>query len=597
MSPHNHLPVLDVEAKLPSPRLARHHLIKGSVICILLTLILCASLLYPYLSLVRGFLGVQPDSMTGSLRLPLPDATDIPSQSQPTHGQDEPLYSGDSDPVWTYRKGQVKNAFKHALAGYLQYAYPNDELAPLTGTFTNKFNAWGVSLIDSLDTMWIMGLKTEFGQAMEHVASMNFTLSRNGYIPFFETTIRYLGGLLSAYALSGETILLSRADDLGQKLLLAFNATASGMPAYSVHPTTGSPNWGWMGPNVLFAEVASCQLEFKYLARMTGRLEYYRKAENVMSILYRANVVDGLFPERWDSETGEPIVGRITAGAAVDSGYEYLLKQYLMTGDTKARDQYIKSANGIINHLLYVSPNRSLLYATDLTRDIPSHRYEHLTCFLPGMLALGAHFVDGMTAKDRERHLWAARGLAYTCYVSYVDQESRLGPDVLQMRGGGRKWVDLLREWEEGDGDKRDKSVPPGLGEPPKERTVDGRDYTNLFRGYLLRPETVESLFYLWKATGDDRWRERGWEIFQAIEEWCKANYGYATVNSVDIEPFGKDNDMPSWFLAETLKYLYLLFDDTNSIPLDRWVFNTEAHPLPVFSWAEWEKRVYNISY
>ncbi|KAF8628837.1 hypothetical protein AX17_005897 [Amanita inopinata Kibby_2008] len=523
------------------------------------------------------------------------NGTKTSPESVPSYLEDVPIDTGSSD--WPKRKEQVKSAYKHALTGYMERAFPNDELAPLSGGFTNKYNGWGVSLFDSLDTMWIMGLYDEFNQALEHVAKETFTLPPLKYAPFFETTIRYLGGLLSAYALSGATILLSRADDLGQKLLPAFNGTTSGLPVYSVHPQTGEARFGWLGPSVLFAEAASCQLEFKYLAKMTGRAEYYEKVENVMSIIYKADVKDGLFPEYWD-DAGQPSGAHLTAGAAVDSGYEYLLKQYLLMGDARARDQYIKSANGIIDNFLYVSPNRQLLYATDLRSNQPTHRYEHLTCFLPGLFALGAQTLD-LSARDKQIHEWAAKGLAYTCYIAYVDQETGLSPDVIQMMSGGKKWVDALREWED---NKGHEGVPPGLSEPPKvsgksDEEKKMRDYHNMSRAYLLRPETIESLFLLWKTTGDVRWRERGWEIFQAIETHSRTKYGYANVMSVDRYPYLQDNDMPSWFLAETLKYLYLLFDDSNSIPLDQWVFNTEAHPLPVFNWTTWEKQTYNISY
>ncbi|PFH46692.1 glycoside hydrolase family 47 protein [Amanita thiersii Skay4041] len=573
----------------------------------------------------------------------------------------------DNIAIWKSRKEKVRDAYRHALEGYMAHAFPNDELMPLSGGSTNKYNGWGVSLIDSMDTMWVMGLHDEFYKSVEHVAGMRFLLPPNRYAPFFETIIRYLGGLLSAYALSGEPILLARADDLGQKLLPAFNGTESGLPAFSVHPQTGETRNGFMGSSVLFAEATSCQLEFKYLAKMTGRKEYYEKVENIMSIIYASNSTDGLFAERWMG-SGLPIGSHITAGAGVDSGYEYLLKQWLLSGDVRAREQYIKSANGIINNLVYISPNRRLLYATDLFNGRPTHKYEHLTCFLPGLLALGAEVLGRagyLTDGERRVHMWAAEGLGYTCYVSYRDQETGLGPDVLQMTTGGQRWVDVLRAWEEGreipqespsrqgghggESEKEqeqtgvneveweerayERGLPPGLGEPPAEHgTKDGsraaRDYSNRSSGYLLRPETVESLFLLWKTTGDPKWRERGWEIFNAIDTYARTEYGFANVLSIDWSPYRKDNDMPSWFLAETLKYLYLLFDDGDvviaqggrsgavvgknqgvvaeeamegmkgkgGISLDKWVFNTEAHPFPVFEWTEWERRLYNIS-
>ena len=124
----------------------------------------------------------------------------------------------------------------------------------------------------------------------------------------------------------------------------------------------------------------------------------------------------------------------------------------------------------------------------------------------------------------------------------------------------------------------------------------------------------------MWRTTGDVKWRERGYRIYQAIEKHTRTKYGYTSIRGVNKQDVEKLDDMPrlflflfffsflflffsvtnpsivfSWFLAETLKYLYLLFDDTNSYPLDRWVFNTEAHPLPVFSWTQKEREAFGM--
>mmetsp|Transcript_646 Transcript_646/g.1913 ORF Transcript_646/g.1913 Transcript_646/m.1913 type:complete len:100 (+) Transcript_646:806-1105(+) len=99
----------------------------------------------------------------------------------------------------------------------------------------------------------------------------------------------------------------------------------------------------------------------------------------------------------------------------------------------------------------------------------------------------------------------------------------------------------------------------------------------------MLRPEAVESLMILYRVTGKNKYREWGWEIFQAIEKHCKVEAGYSGVRDVTQEPAELDNKMQSWFLAETLKYLYLLFSPTDVVSLDEWVFNTEAHPLMIW--------------
>jgi mannosyl-oligosaccharide alpha-1,2-mannosidase len=111
-------------------------------------------------------------------------------------------------------------------------------------------------------------------------------------------------------------------------------------------------------------------------------------------------------------------------------------------------------------------------------------------------------------------------------------------------------------------------------GEPPP---YDAR--------YILRPETVESLFIAFRLTGNQRYRRRGWEIFQSIETHCRVNTGgYASVINVDELPARKEDRMESFFMSETLKYLYLLFTDSDVLPLNEYVFSTEAHPLPIFN-------------
>ncbi|KAI0955388.1 hypothetical protein AcW1_006986 [Taiwanofungus camphoratus] len=570
-------------------------------------------------------------------------------------------YNETSSDVWNSRAEQVKRAFVHAYHGYEVYAAPHDELLPLSNKSKDNFNGWGVSIFDSLDTMILMGLNEEFGRALPVVERANFSLPpdvisegrlRKQYAPFFETVIRYLGGLLSAYALSHEPILLQRADDLGRMLSPAFN-TESGLPLYAVNTDDGATH----GPGIgILAEVASCQLEYTYLAQMTGRKEYFEKANNVIQTLARANVSrqGDMFPKRWNLSSGRPVDDVLSVGAAADSAHEYLLKQYLLTAksDVASLQMYLRTTNHILTHLLYLSDSRDLLYVTDSSRGsfLPSHRFEHLSCFLPGLLALGAHTLD-LSLDDLDPatlgpeglrsykllqdydlpslHRWAAEGLATTCWMLYADQPSGLGPDEVYMQpttepdtshmrfsghrasqaptpAGGKLWIDAIAKWRE----SGEQAWPPGLGEKvpmpyTQEEIREGnlrgsplpkKDYALRRTDYLLRPETIESLFVLFRTTGNPVWRERGWFIFEAIERETKTATGYASVKNVLRSPAALKDDMPSYFLAETLKYLYLLFHGEELVPFDRWVFNTEAHPLPVFTWSAWERHKFGIS-
>jgi len=311
--------------------------------------------------------------------------------------------------------------------------------------------------------------------------------------------------------------------------------------------------------------------------------------------MYNAGT-SGIFPTSWSISNGTPASNHFSAGAFADSAHEYLLKQWLLSGrsEPKTREFYLKSVNAIIDKLLYLTPNRQLLFVTDAHDGTPTYLFEHLSCFLPGLLALGVHTLD-LPPRDRQLHTWAAEGLAYSCWVTYVDQATGLGPDVMTMKHWDDdeqgKWLTHIKRWERAG---KPGGVPPGLREVPPAKEEDW-DYSHQKTTYLLRPEAVETFYILWRMTGNERWRERGWALFEAIEKHSRTQYGYASIAQVNELPAKLLNEMPSYFLAETLKYLYLLFTDQDILPLKSWVFNTEAHPLPVFHWTSWERAHYNI--
>ncbi|KAJ6620664.1 glycoside hydrolase family 47 protein [Mycena sp. CBHHK59/15] len=558
--------------------------------------------------------------------------------------------------VWDQRAEQVKRAFIHAYRGYEQYAAPHDELTPISSGFSDPFNGWGVTAADSLDTMLLMHLDGEYSRALAQLSKGHFLLAQHKFAPFFETTIRYLGGFLSGYAISKDPVLLALAEELATKLDPIFAKYQSGFPVFGVNTYFGDV----VGPEIgILAEMASLQVEYLYLAKATGKKLYFDRANTVMKALAKADLhrTGGMMPIKWNLTSGEPYDSHLSIGAQADSAHEYLLKQYLLTAktDKTSLEMYIRASTHTIANLLYVSPTRRLLYVTDTATATsehsgrPSHTMEHLSCFLPGLLALGAHTLPlddvghdlralgaglgwaerGYAALAqhslRETHLWAAAGLAETCYLLYADQPTGLAPDEVivkleggarwgmgkdgvWMEGGGRRWIDEVAAWRSasmGSGTWKGRRLPPGVGEdtPPVVYTEQerlrgsgrGRDYSVKKAGYLLRPETVESLYILWRVTGESKWREMGWRIFEAIERETRTPVGYACLLTVETRPGIKQDDMPSYFLAETLKYLYLMFIDDDPFPLNAWVFNTEAHPLPVFEWTQAEKERFGI--
>ncbi|KAF8159589.1 glycoside hydrolase family 47 protein [Crassisporium funariophilum] len=504
--------------------------------------------------------------------------------------------------TWAERTNSVRKSFIHAYSGYRHLAAPYDELLPVTGGKVNNLNGWGLSLFDSLDTMWTMGLHDMFKISLGTIARQTFSQPTDEYAPFYDTVLRHLGGLLSAYALSNEPMLLTKADDLGSMLLPAFCST-SGFPTLAVNTISGNTSME-RKTSVSWAHILTNQLEFKYLAHLTGRTEYYNKTENVMTKMYNTKSTNGMLPTMWDSEAGTPTNTHYSVGELADSAQQYLLKQWLLTAKSEPRslELYLKSIDGIIKNLLYITAKRQLLYVTDIQDGVATHRLEHQSCSLPGLLALGVHHLGiSLPLHDRELHLWAAQGLAYTCWVTYADQMTGLGPEEVQMdawRGpeGEEKgrWMDHVDEWE-----KKGKkgNGPPGTKESEVyESRAEEREYVPLRAWYLLKSELIESFYFLWKTTKNDRWRERGWEIYQAIETQSRTEHGYAGILQVDQTPTLMKDEMPSYFLGETLKYLYLLFSNEDPIPLNSWVFNAKGHPFPVFTWNTWEREEYNIT-
>ncbi|KAF8314087.1 seven-hairpin glycosidase [Clavulina sp. PMI_390] len=573
-----------------------------------------------------------------------------------------PLSEHPHAPLWASRAELVKDSFRYAWDGYEKYAFGSDELLPVSNRSTTNLNGWGLTIVDSLSTMKVMGLEDIYEKSMGHVRKLHFRDQR-GVIPFFETVIRYLGGLLSAYAFTNDPELLRLADELGETLLPVFG-TESGLPLFGYDPTAKVGAIGWSGASLL-AEIASCQMEFKYLAHLTGKQEYFFKSDKVIDIMEREQWVapgtdkpqgvtyqnignganTGMWATRWDSKNGKGMGGELffipllqhyaaTVGGLADSAYEYILKGYLLSGRSEKRllEMYLKSTRGVLANLFYVSAKRGLLYVTDNSGQRASNKLEHLSCFYAGLLALGVETLvptGDMSHEEAELHRWAAEGLTTTCWLGYAETPSGLGPESMHFinnasgrkktgahtndkppeteEGKVKKWMSEVEKWKEG-GRKGNGGLPPGVirGKdaeairPPGTGTTGSLD-RSVYDYYLSdsswqsRPETIESIYIMFKVTGDEIWRERGWGIYQAIEKYAKTDSAYSSVPNVGNDKPGHAESMPSYFLAETLKYLYLLFTDRDPITFDKWIFNTEAHPLPVFEWTETEKARYNI--
>ncbi|KAH1240327.1 Mannosyl-oligosaccharide 1,2-alpha-mannosidase MNS1 [Glycine max] len=470
------------------------------------------------------------------------------------------------DPIDIERREKVKEAMLHAWGSYEKYAWGQDELQPQSKNGVNSFGGLGATLIDSLDTLYIMGLNEQFQKAREWVAnSLDFNKDYEASV--FETTIRLLykttdivflifffvgrfppksrvvGGLLSAYDLSGDKVFLNKAIEIADRLLPAWN-TPTGIPYNIINLSHGrAHNPSWTGGESILADSGTEQLEFIVLSQRTGDPKYQQKVENVIAQLNKTFPDDGLLPIYINPHSGAAGYSPITFGAMGDSFYEYLLKVWIQGNKTSAvkhyRDMWEKSMKGLSSLIRRSTPS-SFAYICEKNGGSLTDKMDELACFAPGMIALGSF---GYSADDdSQKFLSLAEELAWTCYNFYQSTPTKLAGENYFFHSG------------------QDMSV--------------GTSWN------ILRPETVESLFYLWRLTGNKTYQEWGWNIFQAFEKNSRIESGY--VGLKDVNSGVKDNMMQSFFLAETLKYFYLLFSPSSVIPLDEWVFNTEAHPLRI---------------
>lgn len=477
------------------------------------------------------------------------------------------------------RRDSIRDAMKFAWSGYVNYAFGFDELKPVTGKGDNVWGGMGTTLVDSLDTLWLMDMKEEFWQGRDWVLA-HLNHDHVGTVSVFETTIRSLAGLLSAYDWSHDEVFLIKARDLGDRLMKAFDGSKSGIPYSKVNLSNGhTGSLLWTGGKVIIAEGATLQLEFRYLARVTGKKDYAEKVERVFEIYNKMEPKNGLYPHLIKHTVDPPQFGSnyYTFGAMTDSLYEYMLKIWLQGGrkEPMYRDMYDKAIQGLHDELIQVSTPSGLTYIANKKMGRLQHKQHHLACFMGGVLPLGAYTDPlGLQSERAQRDLktgkvsvdkrltpppseWSnephtlgishlMQALAYTCYQMYARMNTGVSPDSV-------KFI------------------------PQKDLTIDTKEN-------VLRPEAFESFFILNYLTGDPVYREWGWECFSAIQRYCKTNIAYGQLPDVSNPKRQPRDKMESFFLGESLKYLYLLQNPETEVDiLNKHVFNTEAHPMRIF--------------
>ncbi|KAG0346285.1 hypothetical protein BG004_001993 [Podila humilis] len=467
---------------------------------------------------------------------------------------DFPMESKEEREEREQRLNQVRAGMAHAWAGYKKHAWGHDEVKPVSGGYKDNFGGWGATMIDSLDTLVIMGFNKEFDEALEWVkTSFDMTRKPTDQLQFFETVIRYLGGLLSTYDLTGEKVLLDKAEELGNYCLNAFTNRVFPNGRFAVQK-----NANYRGSSFILAEVGTIQLEFTRLSTLTGNPIYKDKALAIFDTLDTANAgIPGVLPFFVSEAENAPYsyyTGSI--GGMADSYYEYILKEWIiLDGKAPKYRKMFEKAIQSVSDFMVTRPddgnqNVALIGLTESSDKSIKAEMEHLGCFMGGSLAMGSKYFD------RPGDMALAKQLTELCYQTYHHSETGLGPETIKF------------ELVSGTNGKRFKVNPTTF--------YDRRSSRNL---YILRPETLESLWILYRITGEKKYQDQAWEIFLALERSCRTDIAYASLH--DVNKIGShDNRMESFFLAETMKYLYLIFSTPDVISLDHFVLNTEAHPI-----------------
>ena len=419
---------------------------------------------------------------------------------------------------------QVKAEFQHAWSNYRRLAWGHDELKPVSGTVHDWYPPAVVQMtpVDALDTMLLMSLKAEAADAQGVILDrLSFDLDAS--VQVFEVTIRLLGGLNTAYQMTHEPRFLALAEDLGTRLLPAFD-TPTHMPYRFVHLRTGAKRDKLSNP----AEIGTLVLEFGTLSKLTKKPIYFDTAKRaIVELANRSSKTTGLVGETIDVETGQWTSPKAHIGGGIDSYYEYLLKCERLFGDADC---------GRIGREGIAAINKFLADET------------------PGGLWYGE--ADMNTGRRTASIYGALQAFLPTVFV--------LNGDVDRAR---RLQLSNFRMWTLN-------------GIEPEE--LDYRTMTVVSPGYALRPENAESAYYLYRATGDPQYLAQGRQMLRDLIAYCRVDAGYTTLTSVVTK--AKGDRMHSFLLAETFKYLYLLFAPASTLDFNAVTFNTEAHPI----WRTW---------
>jgi hypothetical protein len=272
---------------------------------------------------------------------------------------------------------------------------------------------------------------------------------------------------------------------------------------------------------------AALILEYGTLSRLTGKPVYLERAQRALRAVFARRSKLDLVGERFDVESGAWTNTRSHIGARIDSYYEYLWKCWRLFADTQCHAMWETSSAAALRY--YPQQVGGTLWYGQADMDsgaVVGSEYGALDAFFPGLLAYSGHLEEAQRLHAASVQMWRLQGIE---------------PETYDFRA---------------------------------QRITDA--------AYPLRPEIIESTWYLYRMSGKPEYRVLGEALFRDFRRYCRSAAGYAALS--DVRTKEQADDMESFVLAETFKYFYLLFAPPRTLDLEAVVLNTEAHPLRITS-------------
>ncbi|KAF4637790.1 hypothetical protein G7Y89_g289 [Cudoniella acicularis] len=451
------------------------------------------------------------------------------------------------------RADAVKEAFTFAWNGYKKYAFPHDELHPISNGYSDSRNGWGASAVDAFSTACVMQIPEIVNTILNYIPTINFNQTSD-QISLFETTIRYLGGMLAGYDLlkgplanlasNATTVdaVLAQAARLAGNLAFAFN-TPSGVPNNNLYFNPSRTDGGTTNG---LATIGTLVLEWSHLADLTGNKSFATLSQKGESYLLNpkpatSEPFPGLVGSNIDINTGNFLNSEGGWVGGSDSFYEYLIKMYVYDSTRFAayRDRWILAADSSIAYLAsHPSSRPDLTFVSYFSGKNLVYYSQHLACFAGGNFILG-----GLVLKEQK---YTDFGLALVngCEDTYSQTVTGIGPEEFRWVVNGTA--------------SNDTNNPPV---PTSQAAFYGKAGYYITNGqYNLRPEVLESIYYAYRATGDQKYRDWAWNAFVAINATARTGSGFSDFNNVNVAGGGGYSDFQDSFLfAEVMKYAYLI--------------------------------------